>query len=1022
MAEQERSANESKGARTTAERREELDQLLERIATHIADVDGAVPPDAFEGGKQAPSTAASIAMDGKAATGPMGSVVPPSQVDSDPAKVAGPALASAPRDALDDEPEDVRETEPARSGPAVRRTQPGVEPPALRSALNEDRKVREAGNKAAAAPSRVAPQPVHTSPGVAISSEKPPVPARTVTGASKAPQNPPEPSDDGWDPAAAEALTRSFELDDPVPPLRSMLGLMADQGGVPGAKGKGDGVTRPIEKPTGTASSSADMDAAVRLMEAARRVEIALDRLAPKSAVEALDERFGTLERSVAQVGKDIGRLDGIESRLGVLGGQLTDEKIVELFGSLVPTAEDLTQFAEDAAERAAERVLEAYSQSTIQSTPASPVADAGSRAQIEALTALMATFMDDRRRSDAGTLEALETLQLAMQHMLDRIDQFETGGTDHHSVPSSAVAGQRPEAIATAFVEERTSFEARGLAEHQYDPIGGPVSLPRGAMPQTALDHLPPNDHEQGRPATRAPVADLAAVEPPSVSAYDFDMGPPAPMMSQSVSMNVEAVQGESAGTRGPILDAPPPLSDRQAFIAMARRAAEKANAEAGARKQAPGPASEKAVSARTAVAGAISARPVLAGGIRPGVLIVAGLAVTLLAGYWLLTGSRTGQQKAADPIAIEEVAPAEPQSKSGSQPDLDAGSAPAAKPQPDDGTKPAAKPISNDGPALSPPENQQEAGVAPPAIADAAPGMTLAFDDRPVNYEQVVQARERVRMANLSQRTARSAVRYAVPQNASEIETASLGPDQKQGEAPAGAATPASARRESQLVLPAAGTGPLSLRLAAAQGNASAQLEVATRLAEGKGVKQNFKEAALWYERSATQGQAIAQYRLATLYERGMGVKADRELSKDWYQRAAEQGNLKAMHNLAVISAGDGTGTPDYSTAAQLFSRAASHGLPDSQYNLGVLYESGLGVPKDHAAAYKWYSLAAKGGDKDAAQRRDQMILRLPSETIQAADKQIASWRPVRANDMANNVRMAGDEWKRAASVGKR
>jgi localization factor PodJL len=148
-------------------------------------------------------------------------------------------------------------------------------------------------------------------------------------------------------------------------------------------------------------------------------------------------------------------------------------------------------------------------------------------------------------------------------------------------------------------------------------------------------------------------------------------------------------------------------------------------------------------------------------------------------------------------------------------------------------------------------------------------------------------------------------------------------------------------------------------------------------------------------------------------------MGVKRDVEQAKVWYRRAAEQGNLKAMHNLAVMAT-SGAGTqPDYATAASLFAMAAQHGLADSQYNLGVLYESGLGVPKDHATAYMWYTLAAKGGDQDAAARRDQLIARLPAETVQAGDRKVAAFRPMTPREQANNARVAGGVWRQAASV---
>ena len=170
----------------------------------------------------------------------------------------------------------------------------------------------------------------------------------------------------------------------------------------------------------------------------------------------------------------------------------------------------------------------------------------------------------------------------------------------------------------------------------------------------------------------------------------------------------------------------------------------------------------------------------------------------------------------------------------------------------------------------------------------------------------------------------------------------------------------------------LPPATVGPFSLRIAAAKGDASAQFEVASRLAEGKGLDQDLKEAAQWYQRSAASGFAMAQFRLGTLYERGLGVKRDAARAQVWYERAAAQGNVKAMHNLAVLAASRNP-KGDYETAARWFTAAAEHGLADSQYNLAVLYENGMGVTKDMQKAYKWLLLAAKQGDKDAAARRD-------------------------------------------------
>jgi localization factor PodJL len=218
----------------------------------------------------------------------------------------------------------------------------------------------------------------------------------------------------------------------------------------------------------------------------------------------------------------------------------------------------------------------------------------------------------------------------------------------------------------------------------------------------------------------------------------------------------------------------------------------------------------------------------------------------------------------------------------------------------------------------------------------------------------------------------------------------------------------------RSNHLDLPPATVGPLSLRLAAAKGDPSAEFEVAARLASGRGTDQDLKEAARWYQKAATQGFAQAQYRLGTLYERGLGLKSDIARARVWYQRAAEQGNVKAMHNLAVLSASMPPASPDYPAAARWFKTAADHGLPESQYNLAVLYEGGLGVERNLIEAYKWLAISARSGDTETARRRDYIKSVIGANAVAAADAKIASWRAEPADPLVNDARAAGEAWK--------
>jgi uncharacterized protein len=50
------------------------------------------------------------------------------------------------------------------------------------------------------------------------------------------------------------------------------------------------------------------------------------------------------------------------------------------------------------------------------------------------------------------------------------------------------------------------------------------------------------------------------------------------------------------------------------------------------------------------------------------------------------------------------------------------------------------------------------------------------------------------------------------------------------------------------------------------------------------GRGVPQNYTEAAMWYRRAAEQGDSLAQYSLGLLYDKGQGVPRDIVEANKW------------------------------------------------------------------------------------------------------------------------------------------
>jgi localization factor PodJL len=395
------------------------------------------------------------------------------------------------------------------------------------------------------------------------------------------------------------------------------------------------------------------------------------------------------------------------------------------------------------------------------------------------------------------------------------------------------------------------------------------------------------------------------------------------------------------------------------------------------------------------------------------PLLMLVAALVLAALAGLWYTFGFGGNH---GEPAGVHEAAP-------GSSPNgaSDAGK-PASAASGRSADRPAAPSSDVDGPrgdaATAPGDTvrQKTASDDSGSPRTALPMLGVAVDvGQPISEAEMQAARRHQAMAAMSGELGDAMARpdedAPVPKSMVPTESETEGiarPDRTSAKSEGGS-------KSFKLDLPPATIGPLSLRLAAANGDSSAEFEVGARFAAGEGVPQDFGEAAKWYQRSADQGFAQAQYRLGALYERGLGLKSDRRQAALWYERAARQGNVNAMHNLAVLSANQVDESPDYVTAAQWFEEAAKRGLPDSQFNIAVLYENGLGVKRDLTEAFMWVSLAARQGDGDAVRRRDVIRGKLTAQQIAAANRMVDAWSPVQTDRTVNDAIAAGELWKK-------
>ena len=840
--------------------------------------------------------------------------------------------------------------------------------------------------------------------------------------------------DEPWDAASAEALMQTYETDQAAEAHQSASAdsraghAVHSQHGPDDAPRHGslqDWLGQPFHDVTQRIKRTlSDLKPGTtialleeRLDQFQHHINLALEDVVRRSDLEGLrriEEHVSDLDQQLQHLERHVQRLDGIEADVRQVMDQVSDERLAKLLDYNARFAADLDAVALRAAEEVHARLgqesdeaharrhqeLTALIEASLKERR-TPDTDASSLAQdlsshvtaqadrYSEIKALLEETRREQRESEQTALGMLDTLQQALVRVLDRMDTLE----QQHVAPAYGAAS-------AAVEEPRPAASYHG--------------------PQSQIAEI--ERHFSAQHAT--PAAD-PSFDDPRAYAVDEGIAPTEVPASYATALD----------------DAPRPDEDsrstidklRRDFVADARRAKLKAaanRAEAMAERAEPAWRSENEEPAPTGfgrhtVRGGASrlfgSSPKLIAG-------VLALVVAINGGLLLLTRKDNAVPAVPEitvPDTAEHGTDAPPTESSGAEPsgtgdrsmldDLDTDFAGYGRqPQtPGLSADHRVTPYGELDDVLNPPQLDPAGDTAatPPGTTIVSSAVTQREEAVAGVYEQQVLAGLSGQLGTIASKQTPDAM---LPEKTGRI-VDPVSPAAAHGALPSPAAG-VSRSHDGALALPPATVGPLSLRLAAANGDASAQFEVGARLAEGKGTAQNFVEAARWYQLSAAKGFAQSQYRLGTLYERGLGVKKDLARARVWYGRAAEQGNVKAMHNLAVLIAGS-EGEPDYKTALHWFSEAAEHGLADSQFNLGVLYENGLGVAADRVTAYKWYALAATGGDKDAGGLRDALKAKMPADERKKAEHLVNTFKARPPIRLANDALAAGEDWKRRA-----
>lgn len=150
----------------------------------------------------------------------------------------------------------------------------------------------------------------------------------------------------------------------------------------------------------------------------------------------------------------------------------------------------------------------------------------------------------------------------------------------------------------------------------------------------------------------------------------------------------------------------------------------------------------------------------------------------------------------------------------------------------------------------------------------------------------------------------------------------------------------------------------------LAADEGNAHAMNGIGNMYAFGMGVKYDFKQAILWFEKSAREGYAPALYNLGMLHRYGQGTKPDFKKAFNYFEQAAKQGVTFAMH-LTGYQLYHGQGTKqNYKKALGWFLEGAEKENTACMFFAGLCYRNGYGVKRNDNKALYWLEKSAQTG----------------------------------------------------------
>ena len=206
--------------------------------------------------------------------------------------------------------------------------------------------------------------------------------------------------------------------------------------------------------------------------------------------------------------------------------------------------------------------------------------------------------------------------------------------------------------------------------------------------------------------------------------------------------------------------------------------------------------------------------------------------------------------------------------------------------------------------------------------------------------------------------------------------------------------------------------------------ESNPTVQYNLAILYAQGKGVEQNFMEAAYWLRQCEQGGNAQAgmwclkctwEYIHQNFDEKAPGqLYADMIRFTQYVDADAENIDREACRKLNA-AANNHFYKHEYSASAKIYRAAAEFGYDGySQTYLAELYNKGTGVEKNDMAALYWFDKAMENGAADIAQKQRDDILNVYKTDLLPSDfyktmLQLSAWCSVGSNDIPKDAAKA-------------